>query len=232
MAEPHDKPEGSQDKPKGTNDMTQGSPWRHILMFSLPLLAGNLLQQLYNLVDTIVVGQGVGGDALAGVGTTAPIIFLITSMFVGVGLGATVLLSQYYGAGDLESLRKLVSSVYSALLPLILIVTVVSLPLTGPVLRLIQVPDGATFDMSRLYMIIIILGFLGSFGFNLNAGLLQAMGNSMLPFVLLCVSTLVNVALDLLFVLVLGWGVAGAAVATVIAQTLSWLGGMVYINRH
>jgi putative MATE family efflux protein len=227
-----DRPDAGPDRPKGTRDMTRGRPWRHILLFSLPLLAGNFLQQLYNLVDTIVVGQGVGGDALAGVGTTAPIIFLITSLFVGVGLGATVLLSQYYGTGDFESLRKLVASVYSALLPLIVVITAVSLPLTGPILRLIQVPDGATFDMSRLYMIIIILGFLGSFGFNLNAGLLQSMGNSMLPFLLLCVSTLINVALDLLFVLVFGWGVAGAAVATVIAQTLSWLGGTVYINRH
>ncbi len=224
----------SQDNKKvsGTTDMTQGSPWKHIVFFTLPLLAGNLFQQLYYLVDTIIVGQGVGGSGLAGVGTTTPAILLITSFFVGIGLGAMVLLSQYYSIGDLETLRKMVATVYSLLLPLIGIVTLISLPLTGPMLQLIKVPDGVTFEMARIYMVIIILGFLGSFGFNLNAGLLQAMGNSLVPFVMLFISTLLNIGLDLLFVLVFQWGVAGAAIATVIAQTFSWVGSVLYINRH
>ncbi len=211
--------------------MTKGRPWRHILIFALPLLAGNVFQQLYNLVDAIIVGQGVGATALAGVGTTSPAIFLITSLFVGIGLGATVLLSQYFGAGDLETLRKLVITVYSLLLPIIVGVTLISLPLVGPLLNLIKVPAGETFEASRIYMIIIIVGFLGSFGFNLNAGIMQSMGNSVAPFVLLLISTAINIVLDLLFVLVFKWGVPGAAVSTVIAEYFSWIGGTIYINR-
>ena len=219
-------------KQKGTRDMTHGSPWRHLLIFTLPLLAGNVLQQLYNLADTIIVGQVVGEAGLAGLGTTGPAILAITSIFVGIGLGAAVLLSQYYVKGDLESLRRLVTTVYSLLLPLVAILVVGSVLLIDPLLRLINVPVGDTFDYSRIYMTIIVFGFLGSFGFNLNAGIMQSMGNSFVPFVLLSISITLNVGLNILFTLGFGWGVAGVAIATVIAQTLSWVGGIFYMNRR
>ncbi|MDR0380453.1 MAG: MATE family efflux transporter [Oscillospiraceae bacterium] len=217
---------------RGTTDMTVGSPKRHIFLFALPILAGNVFQQLYSMVDAIVVGKSVGGTALAGVGTTVPIVTLITSLFAGVGLGASVLLSQFYGAGDMTKVRRLVSSVYSLLLPIIVLLTALSLPLAGVLLRLLHVPAGETFEMARLYMMIVIPGFLGSFGFYLNAGILQSMGNSTVPFLFLCLACGMNVVLDLVFVFVLHWGVVGAAVATVISETFSWVAGIIYINRR
>ncbi|MDR1158192.1 MAG: MATE family efflux transporter [Oscillospiraceae bacterium] len=217
---------------RGTTDMTVGSPRRHILVFALPILAGNVFQQLYSMVDAIVVGKAVGGMALAGVGTTVPIVTLITSLFAGMGLGASVLLSQFYGAGDLGKVRRLVSSVYSLLLPIIAVLTAVSLPLAGALLRLLHVPAGDTFTMARLYMMIVIPGFLGSFGFYLNAGILQSMGNSTVPFLFLCLACGMNIVLDLIFVFLFHWGVVGAAVATVISETFSWVAGIVYINRR
>ncbi|MCL2747690.1 MAG: MATE family efflux transporter [Oscillospiraceae bacterium] len=217
---------------KGTKDMTKGAPWRCILFFALPLLAGNILQQIYNMADTIFVGQVVGETGLAGLGTTGPVILMITSLFVGIGLGAAVLLSQYYVKGDLESLRRLVATVYSLLLPLILGVMLISIPLISPLLRLIQVPEGEAFDYAYIYMLITIFGFLGSFGFNLNAGIMQAMGNSIVPFVLLCISVAIDLTLNFVFILGFGWGVAGSAISTVIGQTFSWVGGLVYMRRR
>ncbi len=215
----------------GIRDMTQGSPSRHILIFALPLLAGNVLQQLYTMVDAIVVGQANGANGLAGVSTSSPVVLLLTSFFVGVGLAASVLLSQFYGKGDMDSLRRLTDSIYAILLPMIAVLSVGGILLAGPLLRLTGVPPGPAYDMAYMYMAVIMGGLLSSFGFNLNAGILQGLGNSITPFIFLCISCAINIALDVVFVLVLGWGVTGAAVATVFAQFVSWVLGIFYINR-
>ncbi len=218
---------------KTSRDMTQGSPGRHIFFFSLPLFASSVFQQLYNVVDSVVVGRYVGENALAGVGTSQPVILLLTSLFAGIGLGASALLSQYYGAGDREKVRQLVHTIYSLFVCIVVPLTVLGIVFSGPMLRLINTPtDGQTFEMAQTYMIIIMAGLLPSFGFNLNAGLLLGVGNSIVPFVSLLVATVLNVGLDILFVGGLGWGTAGAAWATVIAQSVSWIWGIVYINRH
>ena len=214
----------------GAIDMTQGSPTRLILLFSLPLLVGNVFQQLYNMVDSVVVGQFVGSSALTAVGTGFPIIFLLSSLFIGFAMGATIMIAQYIGAGDQAAAARTVDTIYSALLVVILPLTVLGVAVSGPLLTLIRVPPEA-FDQARVYCMVVLGGIIGSLGYNLNAGILQGLGDSKTPLVFLAVACGINVALDLLFVLAFHWGVFGVALATIIAQFCSWVFGVFFINR-
>lgn len=212
-------------------DMTTGNPTKLIVMFTIPLLLGNIFQQLYNMVDSIVVGRFVGEIALAAVGTGFPIIFLMSSLFMGIGIGATVMISQFYGAKDLQNVSNTVRTIYSATIIGAVPLTVVSMLLSGPILKAIQVPPD-TFDAAKLYMIIVFAGIIGSLGFNINSGILQGLGDSKTPLLFLAVACIINIALDLVFVLVFSLGVAGVALATIIAQAFSWIFGIFYINRR
>lgn len=136
-------------------DMTAGSPMRLILAFSIPLLLGNVLQQMYNMVDSIVVGNYVGTTALAAVGTGFPIIYMMVALFMGIGNGATVIISQYFGAGDLKKVSDTVDTIYTTGIVGVLPISVIGILLSGPLLRLINTPDNTFFD-ARLYMIIIL----------------------------------------------------------------------------
>ena len=214
----------------GAIDMTQGSPTRLIVAFSLPLLLGNVLQQLYNMVDSIVVGQFVGASALTAVGTGFPIIFLLASLFIGFAMGATVMIAQYIGAGDKQSVARTVDTIYSALLAAIVPLSLLGVVLTTPLLTLIRVPAEA-FDQARVYCIVVFLGGIGSLGYNVNAGILQGLGDSKTPLLFLAVASVINIVLDLLFVLVFRWAVFGVALATIIGQACSWIFGIFYINR-
>ncbi|MEG0541006.1 MAG: MATE family efflux transporter [Angelakisella sp.] len=209
----------------GMTDMTVGSPLRLIVLFSLPLLAGNVLQQLYN-----VVGQYVGTTALAAVGTGFPIFFMVSSLFMGIGMGSTVIISQYYGAGDMEHVRKTVDTIYTSMLVGCIPLTLFGLFISGPLLRMIQVPAD-TFELAHTYLLIIFLGIMSVFGYNVNAGILQGLGDSKTPLIFLSIACVINVILDLVFVINFGWGVVGVAVATIIAQTFSWVFGIFYINK-
>lgn len=217
-------------KKTGMTDMTTGSPVKLILLFSVPLLIGNVFQQLYNMVDSMVVGRFVGEAALAAVGTGFPIIFMMTSMFLGLGIGASVMISQFYGAKDLSQVSATVNTIYTSIIISAIPLSLLSILLTDPILRLIQVPEN-TFPDARLYMIIVFAGLIGNLGFNINAGILQGLGDSKTPLLFLSVACLINIVLDLVFVLVFDWGVAGVAWATIIAQAFSWVFGIVYINK-
>ena len=205
---------------RGAMDMTRGSPTRRILLFSLPLLVGNIFQQLYNMVDSVVVGQFVGSSALTAVSTGFPIIYLLSSLFIGFSMGATIMIAQYIGAGDRETAGRTVDTIYSALLAVIVPLTVLGVVVSGPLLTLIRVPPEA-FDQARVYCMVVLGGIIGSLGYNLNAGILQGLGDSKTPLIFLAVACGINVVLDLIFVLVFHWGIAGAASATVIAQVCS-----------
>ncbi|MEG1874483.1 MAG: MATE family efflux transporter [Angelakisella sp.] len=217
-------------KPIGMTDMTTGSPLRLIFFFSLPLLAGNLFQQLYNMVDSMVVGRYVGDAALAAVGTGFPIFFMLSSLFMGVGSGATIIVSQYYGAGDMAGVRKTVDTIYTGMMVGSIPLTISGLLLSGPILHLIRVPADA-FPMAHLYLLIIFGGVMGTLGFNINSGILQGLGDSKTPLIFLSIACVINVVLDLGFVLIFDWGVAGVALATIIAQFFSWIYGTIYINK-
>lgn len=213
-------------------NMTEGSPYKLILMFSLPMLLGNVFQQLYNMVDSVVVGNFVGEKALAAVGTGFPVIFMMSALFMGIGMGATVMISQYYGAGDHASIQKTVSTIYTAILFGIIPLTILGVVISRPLLVLMKVPDDGTLDMAVTYMQVVFVGIIGALGFNINAGILQGLGDSKTSLLFLMVASIINIVLDLVFTVGMGMGVAGVALATIIAQFVSWVFGIFYINKR
>jgi putative MATE family efflux protein len=200
--------------------MTEGSIWGKLAAFSIPLLIGNIVQQLYNTVDSIVVGQYVGDVALAAVGSAFPIIMLILVLFMGVSTGASIMVAQYYGAKDRKTLSKTIGSTISLMLISSVIVMIVGPLVTRPLLLLLQTPV-EVLELCEDYLIIIFIGIAGMVLYNGVSGILRGMGDALVPLLILFFACMLNIALDLLFVAVFGWGVAGAAWATVVAQLLS-----------
>ena len=178
-------------------DMTKGSPLKLILKFLVPVLLGCVFQQLYNMVDTIIVGKGVGSDALAAVGATGTIVFFILGFMNGLTTGFTVLSSQRYGAGDYEGLRKSVGNAFVLGLIVTVIMTIASLLGMDWLLRIMQTPEDI-FDMSKEYIVIICVGIIFTTLYNLTASILRAVGNSKVPLYFLILSALLNVVLDLI----------------------------------
>ncbi|MEG0305104.1 MAG: MATE family efflux transporter [Oscillospiraceae bacterium] len=220
----------TKEKNQGLTDMTVGSATKHIVRFAIPLLIGNMFQQLYNMVDSIVVGRFVGKTALAAVGTAFPVIFLLSSLFMGLGIGAMVMVSQYYGAGDNAKMKATVDTIYTGLMIGVVPLSLFGIFISGPVLHLLNVPPD-TYGESHIYMLIVLGGLIGTLGYNANAGILQGLGDSRTPLLFLVIACALNIVLDLFFVLVIPLGVAGVAIATVIAQIFSWLFGIFYINK-
>ena len=202
---------------KKTRDMTQGTIWKHLLAFALPLMIGNLFQQLYNTVDSIVVGQFVSKQALAAVGSTTSIINMLVGFFSGVSVGAGVIISQRFGAKDPEGVHKAVHTTISLTLIIGLIGTVVGIVLAPIMLTLMKTPQDV-FVEAKTYLQIYFGGISGLMLYNMGSGILRAVGDSRRPLYFLVFSSCVNIVLDLLFVLVFHMGVEGVAYATVIAQ--------------
>jgi putative MATE family efflux protein len=211
-------------------DLTSGPEGRLIFTFAVPMLIGNLFQQLYNMVDSVVVGQFVGKDALAAVGVSFPILFLLIALVMGMGMGSSILLAQYYGAKNMDGVRRTVETTYIFLFYACLAVTAAGLAAGGAILRILRTPP-EILPLARLYLNILFAGLVLLFGYNALAAILRGLGDSKTPLYFLIVATLANIVLDLLFVLVFRWGVAGVAWATVIAQGLSFLLGLWYLRR-
>ena len=219
---------------KSTNiNMTQGNPTKLLLSFSLPLLLGNVLQQMYNMVDSMVVGNFAARptQALAAVGASFPVIFLVTSLLMGIGQGATIIVSQFYGAGDRAGVKRTLDTTYIFLLVVSIPVTLLGLAVSRPILELLRVPPD-TMEDAVTYLRIIFLGLFASFGYNINSGLMQGLGDSRRPLYFLAIATVINIVLDLLFVIVFRWDVMGVALATIIAQGISFFVGFVHILRN
>lgn len=210
-------------------DMTQGNPLHVIIKFTLPIFIGNMFQQLYNMADTIVVGQFVGTNALAAVGSTGTIMFLIFGLVSGMTLGFTVLTSQRFGANDYHGMRK---SVYSATVLSVVIsavMTFVCVISMKPLLTLMQTPI-ETFDYAYDYIIIICYGIFAQVLYNFLSCVLRAIGDSKTPLFFLILSALLNIGLDVVLVAVLKMGTAGAAYATIISQAVSGILCLIYIG--
>ena len=216
---------------RGLRNMTTGNPAGHIFYFALPLLAGSFLQQFYNMVDSWVVGNFVGDGALAAVGVGAPVIFLFSSLFMGVSNGGTVVIAQFFGADKPDRVRDSIDTVYTAFICGAIPLSVIAVLLVKPLLFALRVEEAA-YAEAYSYLLVVSAGLVGTIGYNLNSGILRGLGNSRTTLLFLSVSTVLNIVLDLLFVLVFHWGVLGAALATILAQAVSWLFGLVYINRH
>jgi putative MATE family efflux protein len=211
-------------------DLTSGPEAQLVFTFALPMLIGNLFQQLYNMVDSVVVGQFVGKEALAAVGVSFPILFFLVALVMGMGMGFSILLAQYFGAKNMDGVRRTVETSYIFLFWAGLALTALGLAAGGGILRILRTPE-EIFAQARLYLNILFAGLILLFGYNSLAAILRGVGDSKTPLYFLIVATLTNVALDLLFVLVFHWGVAGVAWATVMAQGLSFLLGLWYLRR-
>ncbi|NLM38207.1 MAG: MATE family efflux transporter [Firmicutes bacterium] len=212
-------------------DLTQGREGKLIFVFALPMLIGNVFQQLYNTVDSIIVGNTLGKAALAAVGASFPLVFLLVSLIIGLSMGTTVLIAQYYGAGRLDLVKKTIDTTYLFLFVAALVCTLLGLATSKPLLRLLRTPAEG-FALAVTYLQIIFAGLIFTFGFNTISAVLRGLGNSKTPLYFLILSTLINIILDLVFILSFGWGVAGAAWATVIAQAVSFLVGQFYLTRR
>lgn len=201
-------------------DMTVGEPWKQIVIFTLPMLIGNIAQQLYSTVDSIVVGKYVGDNALAAVGSAAPILNLLLVLFMGISMGASIMVAQYFGAKQREELSYTIGNCISLTAIATAIIMVVSVIVVRPLLEMLSTP-ASIIDWCESYLLILFLGSIGSAYYNILSGVLRGLGDAFSALVYLLVATVLNIVLDLLFVAQFGMGVAGVALATVIAQAVS-----------
>ncbi len=201
-------------------DMTKDTPWKSIVIFTLPMLIGNIAQQLYNTVDSIVVGKYVGDNALAAVGSAAPILNMLLVLFIGISVGANIMVSQYYGGQNRNSLSYTIGNSITITAIACLILIIVATPLIRPALEMLNTPDSIINDCEA-YLKISLLGIGGMGFYNILSGILRGMGDSVFPLIYLLVATVINIFLDIYFVADLHMGVAGVALATVIAQVVS-----------
>ena len=203
-------------------DMTEGVIWRQLVDFAVPLFVGNIFQQLYNTVDSVVVGNFVGSDALGAVTSTVPIVFTFISLFIGMTMGASVVIAQYFGAGDVLNLRRAVHTAVVATVVLSLILSVTGYVATPALLRFMNTP-ASIMPEAATYLQIYMLGLIGLMLYNMGSAILRAVGDSLRPLFLLILSSVLNIALDLLFVISFKAGVAGVAWATILSQLVSGL---------
>lgn len=214
-----------------TNDLTRGSPAKQILFFTIPLLIGNLFQQFYSMADTMIVGRTIGVEALAAVGATGSISFLIIGFSQGLTSGFAVITAQRFGAGDMDGVRKSVTSGILLGAGITVILTAVSVPLARPVLELMQTPEDI-LDDAHAYIAVIFAGIGASVMFNLLSNIIRALGDSRTPLLFLAAACVLNIGLDFVLILWCSMGVAGAAVATVFSQLVSGGLCLLYMFRR
>ncbi|MGM9902725.1 MATE efflux family protein [Enterococcus sp. 10A9_DIV0425] len=211
-------------------DLTKGSPAKLILLFTIPLLIGNVFQQFYNMIDMIIVGQALGKNALAAVGATGSLTFLIIGFAQGLTAGLAIITSQRYGAKDFRGLKKSFATSVMISLVVTVILTVLSLVFIRPMLQLMQTP-AEIIDQAQSFIVIILMGIFAAVSFNLLSNVIRALGDSRTPLLFLIIAVIVNVILDLVLIINFGMGVEAAAIATVIAQVVSSLLCLVYIKK-
>ena len=215
---------------KKSTVMTEGSIWKKILFFSIPLILGNLFQQLYNTVDSIIVGNYIGSEALAAVGSSGSLINLLIGFCIGASAGAGVVIAQFYGAQDREGVRKAVPTPIAIAIAAGAVLTVVGIVATPILLKAMGTPQ-EVFDQASIYLKVYFGGILFSVVYNMSAGILNAVGNSKRSLVYLMIAATSNIFLDLLFVVVLKMGIVGAAIATDISQLLSCIFIILFLVR-
>lgn len=211
-------------------DMTVGKPWEQIVIFTIPMLIGNIAQQLYNTVDSIVVGRYVGDNALAAVGSASPIFNLLLVLFIGISVGASVMVSQYFGAKQREELSKTIGNCITLTALASVIIMVLGAALVKPLLHMLNTPE-SIIDWCASYLMILLMGIAGVAYYNILCGILRGLGDSISALIYLLIATVINIVLDIWFVAGLKMGVAGVALATVIAQVVSAVLCMIKLAR-
>ncbi len=211
-------------------DLTTGPAGKQIFYFALPMLLGNVFQQLYNIVDTIIIGRFIGTDALAAAGASFPVIFVLISLVIGITTGTTIIISQHYGAKDFERVKRAIDTAFVFLFFASIGLTITGLLLIDQIWVWIGLPTHLIAD-ATLYFNIYAIGLVFLFGYNATSAVLRGLGDSKTPLYFLIISTFLNIGFDLLFVLVFGWGIGGVAFATVLAQAIAFALSIIYLNR-
>jgi len=211
-------------------DMTVGTPWKSILSFTLPMLIGNIAQQLYSTVDSIVVGRYIGDNALAAVGSAMPLINMLLVLFIGISSGTGIMVSQYFGAKNREKLSKTIGNSITLTAFACVLLIVIALPFIRPILNMLNTPK-SIIDWCADYLTISLVGVAGMAYYNILSGIIRGMGDSFSALIYLLVATVINIVLDIFFVAKIGMGVGGVALATVIAQLVSSVFCLVKLSR-
>nr|WP_207715244.1 MATE family efflux transporter [Clostridioides difficile] len=196
----------------------------------MPMLIGSLFQQLYNTADSIIVGRFIGKEAMAAVSGANPIMFLLVAALMGVSLGFSILVSQFYGSGDLKKVKATIDTTYILLFIGSILISILGIVFGGPMLKLMNTPE-SVFAQSKLYLTIIFSGILFSAGYNSVSAILRGLGDSVTPLYFLIIATILNIVLDLTFIVVLKMGVEGVALATIMAQAVSFIISIIYLNK-
>ena len=212
-------------------DLSTGNEGKLILKFAIPMLIGNVFQQLYSVIDSIVVGKFVGKNALAAVGTSGPVIFLLISFMIGITMGFTIVISQYFGAKDMTKVQKAIGTMYIFLFFISILMSVVGFLISGFIFRVIKL-DPQIIPMAQVFLNIFFAGLVFLFGYNGTSAILRGLGDSKTPLYFLVGSVVMNIGLDLVFVLVFHWGVPGVAYATVFSEAMAFISQIVYLNKY
>jgi len=211
-------------------DLTQGNEGKLILKFAIPMLLGNVFQQLYNVVDSSIVGHFVGKEALSAVGASFPLLFALVSLVIGFATGSTILIAQFFGAKKIDKVKQTIDTLYIVIFITSVIISVVGIVFSGKIFELIELP-AEIIPQAKIYFNIMMLGNIAMFGYNATSAILRGLGDSKTPLYFLIISTVLNIILDLLFVVVFKWGVAGASLATVISYTIAFVAAIIYLNK-
>jgi len=195
------------------------------------MLAGSIFQQLYNVVDSIIVGNFIGKEALAAVGASFPVIFVLISMIIGLAMGVTIIISQYFGAGNIEKVRRAIDTMFITLFFASIITTIAGILFSEEIFRLLNLPEDI-MPQALSYLNIYLLGMVGFFGFNGVSAVLRGLGDSMTPLWFLIISTITNIILDILFIVVFKMGIEGVAYATIISQGGAFITAIFWLNKN
>jgi len=211
-------------------DLSVGKESTLIFRFATPMLLGNMFQQLYNVVDSIIVGKFIGKEALAAVGSSFPIIFALISFIIGIAIGSTVIISQYFGAKDYEKVKRAIDTLYIFIFFASIFVSALGIYFSADIFRLLGLPADVV-PQADSYLKIYLSGLVLFFGFNATSAILRGLGDSKTPLYFMIIATIMNIGLDILFVVGFGWGIEGAALATIVAQGGAFLTAILYLNR-
>jgi len=212
-------------------DLSVGSPAKQILIFTIPMLIGHGFQQMYNIVDTIILGKFIGTDAVAAAGASFPVIFVLVSLVIGITTGITVVISQYFGANDYVKVKRAIDTATIFLFFGSIVLTILGLLFIETIWKLINLPENL-IEGATVYFNVYAIGLVFMFGYNGIGAVLRGLGDSKTPLYFLILASILNIGLDLLFVLVFHWGIAGVAIATVISQAVAFGLCVMYLNRY
>ncbi|TRX65703.1 MATE family efflux transporter [Carboxylicivirga sp. M1479] len=211
-------------------DLTIGNEAKLIFRFALPMVLGNLLQQLYHVVDSIIIGNYLGKEALAAIGASSPIFYALIAFVIGIGSGATIIISQYFGAKNLDKVKRAIDTTYIFLFFASILITCVGIFYSEDIFRMLHVEE-AIIPLATDYFNVFMMGMVAFFGFSGTSSILRGLGDSMTPLYFMIIATIVNIVLDIVFIVVFNWGISGVAYATLIAQGGAFLSGAIYLNK-